>query len=88
MRCSPSGLYMSDLALTPDLARLDWSTIKSLGVIPTLEARTPLEYLDSLVYIPVGSLVSGSYLGGLSTMNTSRLFSMARVCATSTMVLV
>ena len=66
MRLSPSGLYTSDLALIDDLARLDWSTIISLGAIPTLEASTPLEYLASLEYILVGSLVAGSYLGGLS----------------------
>ena len=65
---------MSDLALTTDLARLDCSTMNNLGVIPTLVARTPLEYLESLASIPESSFLVGSYLGGFSTRKTSMIF--------------
>ena len=60
---------MSALALLAVLARLACSTKYILGVAPVELARTPLEYLVSLCFIPVSSTVS--YLGGLSTTNTS-----------------
>ena len=81
-------MYRSDLALAADLARLDCSTMYNLGVIPTLVAMTPLEYLESLANIPELSFLVGSYLGGFSTRKTSSLFSVAIFSATSTKVLV
>ena len=51
VRCSPSGLKMSDLALTPDLARLDWSTMNSLGVMPpdpSVQRNVIVHYVSKL----------------------------------------
>ena len=69
-----------------DLARLACSTRKILGVAPVLLARAPLANLVSFCFIPVGSDVA-SYLGGLSTTNTSISISFAIDSATSKRVL-
>ena len=82
VRWRPSFWKMSVLPLPADLPRLACSTRKILGVAPVVLARTPLEYLVSFCFIPVGSAVT-SYLGGLSTTKTSISNSLVSDLATS-----
>ena len=74
---------MSLLALYEVRARLDCSTkmIRCAGKEDV--EMTPLENLDSLCHIEVGSLDSGSYLGGFSHRKTSSPWSKVRDCAVS-----
>ena len=71
VRLMPSFLYISLLALTECLARLDCSisTIRGAGRVEV--AIIPLENFVRFYFILVGSSVSASYLGGFSQIKTS-----------------
>ena len=86
VRWRPSFWKISVLPFPADLPRLACSTRKILGVAPVVLARTPLEYLVSFCFMPVGSAVV-SYLGGLSTTKISMSNSLVRLSATSNIVL-
>ena len=85
VKLTPSFSKMSALALTAALAKLACSTRNILEAAPVELASTPLEYFVSFCFIPVASPLS--YLGGLSTTNTSISMSLVIDSAMSNRVL-